>query len=80
MKGKGNKGKFILRLSKRKDANNIKLNKIKLKDIDYKKIGLSSGTKVFINESLCGYYRVYFGRNIKNYFWKKRLHLSGLQM
>ena len=62
----------------RKDANKIKLNKIKLKNIDHEKVGLSSGTKVFMNESLCGYCKVYFGRNMKNYFWKKRLHPSGL--
>ena len=62
----------------REDANKIKLNKIKLKNIDHEKVGLSSGTKVFMNESLCGCCKVYFGQNMKNYFWKKRLHPSGL--
>ena len=58
LKGKGNKGRVILKLSKRKDAEKIKLNKKKLKNIDHKKIGLSSGTNLFINESLCGYYKM----------------------
>ena len=42
LKGKGSKGKVILKLSKRKDAQKIKLNKKKLKNIDHKKVGLSS--------------------------------------
>ena len=58
LKGKGSKGSVILKVSKRKDAEKIKLNKKKLKNIDHKKIGLSSGTKVFINESFCGYYKL----------------------
>ena len=49
LKGKGNKGRVILKLSKRKDMEKIKLNKKELKNIDHKKIGLSSGMKVFIN-------------------------------
>ena len=58
LKEKESKGRVILKLSKRKDAEEIKLNKKKLKNIDHKKIGLSSGTKVFINKSLCGYYKL----------------------
>ena len=57
LKGKGSKGRVILKLSKTKDAEKTKLNKKKLKNIDHRKIGLSSGTKVSINESLCGYYK-----------------------
>ena len=41
----------------RKDAVKIKLNKKKLKNIGHKKIEFSSGTMVFINERLCGYYK-----------------------
>ena len=52
--GKGSKGRVILKLSKREDAEKITLNKKKLKNIVHRKIGLSSGTKVLINESLCG--------------------------
>ena len=69
LKGNGSKGRVILKLSKRKDAEKTKLNKKKLKNIDHRKIGLSSGTKVFINESLCGYYKL---------LWSKLR--SGLQM
>ena len=57
---KGNKGKVIRKLSKREDADKIILNKKKLKNIDHIKIGLSSGTKVFINKSLCGYYKLFW--------------------
>ena len=64
LKGKGSRGPssktfLILKLSKRKDAEKIKLNKKKLRNIDHKKIGLSPGTKIFINESMCGYYKLY---------------------
>ena len=45
LKGKGNKGKVILKLSKREDADKIKSNKKIIKNIDHKKIGLSSDTK-----------------------------------
>ena len=54
LKGKGSKGRVILKFSRRKDAEKIKLNKKKLKNIDHKKVRLPFGTKVFINESLCG--------------------------
>ena len=40
----------------------MKINKKKLKNIDHRKIGLSSGTKVFINESLCGYYKLLWSK------------------
>ena len=39
LKGKGSKGRIILKLSMRKDAENIKLNKKKLKNIDHEKLG-----------------------------------------
>ena len=58
LEGKGSKGRVILKLSKRKDVEKIKLNKKKLKNIGHRKIGLSSGTTVFINESLSGYYKL----------------------
>ena len=50
LKGKGSKGRVILKRSKRKDTEKIKLNKKKLKNIDHKNTGLSSGMKVFINQ------------------------------
>ena len=79
LKGKGTKGRVILKLSKRKDAEKIKLNKKRLKNIENKKIGFSSGMKVFMNEACVAITR-YFGQNVKIYFWKKRLLLSGLQI
>ena len=71
LKGKGSKGRVILKFSRRKDAEKIKLNKKKLKNIDHKKIGLSSGTKVFINESLCGYYKLRWSKYKKSFLEKK---------
>ena len=71
LKGKGSKGRVILKLSKRKDAKKIKLNKKKLKSIDHRKIGLSFGTKVFINQSLCGYYKLLWSKCKKLFLEKK---------
>ena len=71
LKGKGSKGKDILKLSKRNDAEKLKLSKKRLKNIDHKKIGLSSGTKVFINESLCGYYKLLWSKCKKLFLEKK---------
>ena len=71
LKGKGSKGSVILKLSKRKDAEKIKLNKKKLKNIDHKKIGLPSGTNVFINESLCGYYKLLWSKYKKIFLGEK---------
>ena len=72
LKGKGNKGRVILKLSKRKDAGKTKLNKKKLKNIDRRKIGLSSGTKLLVNESVCGYYKLLWLK-CKRLFLEKKL-------
>ena len=50
----GNKGRIIIKMSRRKDAQRILANKRKLKSLDSSKIGLVSGIKIYINESLCG--------------------------
>ena len=71
LKGKVNKGKVILKLSKRKDVDKIKLNKKKLKILTIK-IGLSSRTKVFINESLCGCYKLIWSK-CKKLFLEKEI-------
>ena len=71
LKGKGSKGRVILKLSKRRDAEKVKLNKKKLKNIDHKKIGLSSGTKVLINESLCGCCKLLWSKCKELYLGKK---------
>ena len=72
LKGKEIKERAILKLSRRKDPEKIKLNKKKLKNIDHRKIGLSSGTKVFINESLCGYYKLLWSK-CKALFLEKKI-------
>ena len=72
LKGKGSKGRVILKFSKRKNAAKIKLNKKKLKSIDHRKIGLSSGTKVFINESLRRYYKLLWSK-CKKLFLEKNI-------
>ena len=71
LKGKGSKGRVILKLSRRKDAEEVKLNKKKLKNIDHKKIELSFGTTIFINESLCGYYKLLWSKCKKLFLEKK---------
>ena len=71
LKGKVSKGKAILKPSKRKDAEKMKLKKNKLKNMDHKKIGLSSETKVFINENLFGYYKLLWSKYKKLFLEKK---------
>ena len=62
---------MILKLSERRDAEKVKLNKKNLKNIDHKKIGSSSGTKVFINETLCGYCKLLWSKCKVLYLGKK---------
>ena len=57
-----NNKKVIIKFSKRKDAQRVKKNKVKLKNKDLSSINLPSSAKIYINESLCGYYR---------YLWSK---------
>ena len=61
----------IIKLSKRKDVFNILQRKKKLKSVDITKVGLPQGSLVFINQSLCSYYK---------YLWSlcKRLHSKKL--
>lgn len=54
----GRKGETtIIKLVNRKDVQLILANKKKLKDTDKTRLGFENGTKVFINESLCPYYK-----------------------
>jgi len=54
----GDHGGTIVKLSKRKDIIKIFANKKKLRDqVDFKKLGFVGDTKIFVNESLCGYNR-----------------------
>ena len=71
LKSKAWPKKVIIKLSKRKDVFNILQRKKKLKSVDITKVGLPQGSLVFINQSLCSYYK---------YLWSlcKRLHSKKL--
>ena len=71
LKSKARPKKVIIKLSKRKDVFNILQRKKKLKSVDITKVGLPQGSLVFINQSLCSYYK---------YLWSlcKRLHSKKL--
>ena len=49
--------KFIVKLNRRKDIHRILSNKNKLKNLKPESVHLPGETKVFINESLCLYYK-----------------------
>ena len=51
------KDRTILKFVNRKDFTNILRVKKNLKHLDPSKLSFSEGTKIFINESLCPYYR-----------------------
>ena len=57
MNQKANPKKVIIKLSKRKDVTRVMNNKKKLKSMKPQNIGLPSGCKIYINESLCKYYK-----------------------
>ena len=52
---KANPKKVIIKLSKRKDVARVMNSKKKLKSMKPQNIGLPSGCKIYINESLCKY-------------------------
>ena len=58
----------IIKLSNRKDYLQVLRSKKRLKDLDGITLNLTSDSKIFINESLCGYYRG---------LWKKCQRLNG---
>ena len=68
LKSNGSPKKTIIKLSRRKDAHRVMKNKQKLKNIDSSALGLPSGCRIYINESLCKYY--------KYLWWKCKLLLS----
>ena len=49
--------KAILKLSRRKDSRRVLLNKKKLKQLKPESLNLPAGVKIYINESLCPYYK-----------------------
>ena len=71
LKLKARPKKVIIKLSKRKDVFSTLQRKTKLRSLDITNVGLPLGTLVFINQSLCSYYK---------YLWSlcKRLHLKKL--
>ena len=54
---KGDPKMVILKLNRRKDGRKVLLNKKKLKNLDPEILNLPSDTKIYINESLCKYYK-----------------------
>ena len=54
---KANLEKVIIKLSRRKDVARVMNNKKKLKSMKPQNIGLPSGCKIYINESLCKCYK-----------------------
>ena len=54
---KGSSKKVIVKLNRRKDIHRILSNKNKLKNLKPESVHLPGETKVFINESLCLYYK-----------------------
>ena len=71
---KPNKGakKVIVKLSRRKDANKICLSKKGLKDMNLSSFGINSA--VYINESLCTYYKMLWGKCRKLLSNKYNIH------
>ena len=71
LKSKARPNNVITKLSKRKDVFSILKRKKKLKSVDITKVGLPQESSVFINQSLCSYYK---------YLWSfcKRLHSKKL--
>ena len=49
--------KVILKLSRRKDSRRVLLNKKNLKQLKHESLNLPADVKIYINESLCPYYK-----------------------
>ena len=54
---KGSPKKVILKLSHRDDSRRVLLNKTKLKQLKPESLNLPASVKIYINESLCSYYK-----------------------
>ena len=67
-----NKKSTIVKLCNRKDCLSILKSRNKLKDISMEELGFTPGTKIFINESLCSYYKVLWSKS-KQLFLKKKI-------
>ena len=62
---KGSPQKLILKLSCRKDSRRVLPNKKKLKQLKPESLSLPVGVKIYINESLCPYLKIY-GKKAEN--------------
>ena len=69
--------KVIIELSRRKDGNKIRRVKKSLKDLNLSSLGIKN--PVFINDSLCIYYKM-LGVNVRNFLQTGRFMPSGFQM
>ena len=56
--------KSVVKFSKRKVCQQVLRAKKKLKNIDHSEFDFPEGTAIFINESLCSYYKCY-GTNVR---------------
>ena len=52
------KNKIIVKFSKRKDCQAVLENKKKLKNLSNEELGVETNSKVFVNQSLCKYYKL----------------------
>ena len=73
LKSKARPKKDIVKLSKRKNVFNILQCKKKLKSVDITKVGLPQRSLIFINQSLCSYYK-YLRSLCKKLHLKKLIH------
>ena len=55
---KSDNNKIIVKFPKRKDCQAVLENKKKLKNLSNEELGLETNSKVFVNESLCKYYKL----------------------
>ena len=60
----------IFKFSRRKDCQHLMHNKKGLKDFNSTKLSFSEGTKIYVNDSLCPYYRGLW--NECNKFWNNK--------
>ena len=63
------KGRVIVKFKSRKDTQRVLSKRKHLKDADVQRLNFPEGTKLYINESLCGYYRGLWGKC--KILWKK---------
>ena len=66
-----NNYRVIIKFSRRKDCKQVLQVKKDLKDLNTDDLDLSRGTKNFVNQSLCPYYRILWSKS-------KRLHNMGI--